>query len=142
MKTIDLSLPYAVSNLPIQLGASALEASALPALAACFSRTEYAGHLYAWQDEVSGKLGFYQDHKVIVLDKAQISAVYLAFMRRAKGTGWIVLEANIKQQDRAITLLEARDYDEKSLAWLQARTAFFEDFFGLNLTLIDEGYDC
>ncbi len=134
-----------VPDLPLQFGPSAeiIEdvTAALPAGVLRFYQDAPALHLLAWNDDDSATMGLYRQGRLITFECAYLLGLTISVLLPAKGTGWLSLEAVLRDQEAPLALLEST-YSKAGMAWLEARLATFEAVFGVKPKFLGYGYDC
>jgi hypothetical protein len=128
-------------GLPLELGPSASGGALLPAFVADRVKQGRLWHLIAWSDGESGTVGLWQKGQSIVLRQSELDGLSIEFMRRAKGLGWVALEASVRGQSPPVSLLQAMSFNPDALDWLLQHQAKISQVFGHHTVLNDLGSD-
>jgi hypothetical protein len=106
-----------------------------------FGATVKPWHLIGWNDGLSSTIGFTRKHQAVIVEGRQIVGLSICFMRRAKGPGFVSLEAKLQGESGQLVLLEVRHFDEVALNWLRGKAQQLESLFDAPITYDDFGAD-
>ncbi|MCH8622209.1 hypothetical protein [Undibacterium sp. TS12] len=127
---------------PFRLGRTAIDMKSGPVPVLAQLSTTESGYLHVWKEVINNTCGFIMQEQAVVIPAGELTSMHICFMRRAKGSGNVSLEANLEQGRQSVTLLETGCYDEVALNWLQDKRGILEEVFELTIELTDDGYDC
>jgi hypothetical protein len=99
---------------------------------------KYFGKLAAWVSP--NTIGCIQNNRCAYTNKDY--AVYLTLfeIKPAKGSGWLGLTVNSKENQVMVTLFQSR-HSEKSLRWLEKTQEDMASFYKLEAQYNDRGFD-
>jgi hypothetical protein len=113
----------------------------VPSAVATFSADIEPWQLIGWRDPISNTIGVARKHQAITLSINSVDAISISFMQRAKGPGFVSLEAKIQGSHRPVILFEVVHFDEDALRWLRDRMQQLEILFGIPISVNDRGSD-
>ncbi|WP_444932159.1 hypothetical protein ACJJIF_10460 [Microbulbifer sp. SSSA002] len=96
-------------------------------------------HLIAIIDDSS--VTFYLNKEEMSFAFPAISEATICYMTRAKGSGWITLEAKLIRANRRYVILETTEYTEIGLKWFLDNKKTLEKFIGQSIDVRDYGFD-
>lgn len=103
-------------------------------------RAALPGHLVALLSDTGVQLYLKQQELGFAFDAIQSAQLY--FMRRAKGQGWITLEARLVKTGETFRILDMDRFTESGLKWFIDNQKQLESFIGMPIVVQDCGYDC
>ncbi|WP_028102027.1 hypothetical protein [Pseudoduganella violaceinigra] len=128
--------------LPFQIPAGRGNHAGVPASVSKLVAEAKPSQLVAWKDSISNTIGFARNTRTIVIDAGSVDGLAICFMRKAKGTGFVSLEAKLQDIPTPLLLFEIGQFDAPGLQWLSERAGQFEKMFGVPVKIEDYGYDC
>lgn len=132
---------HETGGLPLEIGLSAAKDSPLPLGVTERARSSRLWHLIAWSDDESRTLGFWHKGRSIALALNETDGLSVEFMRRAKGPGWVALEARVRGKQAQVSLLQATSFNPDALAWLLLHQPKLSQVFGFDIAMHDRGSD-
>ena len=127
-------------GLPFKIGPSASHVNSVPPSVTHHIAQGRLWHLVAWSDEESGTVGLWHKGSSILLHRGQLTGIAVMFMRPAKGSGWVALEAIVQAQPSTVSLLQTI-YNPDALAWLLQHQSQLSRVFGHDIAVYDGGSD-
>lgn len=132
---------YEKAGLPLALGPSASSDAPLSSFVAERIQLARLWHLIAWSDGDSGTVGLWHKGRSIVFQRIELDGLSIEFMRRAKGLGWVALEARVRGQWPPVPLLQTKSFNPAALAWLMQHQRQISQVFGHDIPVHDRGPD-
>lgn len=98
-------------------------------------------YLLVWRDDAHDSFGFYHIGKAVTITSSIVKDVSVNYMSRAKGTGWVALEASYKNQAGLYPILESKTFRQDAIDWFKAKISNIERVLGLQIKVNDYGPD-
>lgn len=128
-------------GLPLEIGPSAISDALLPSVVTDRVKHGRLWHLIAWSDDDSGTVGLWHKGRSIVFHHSKLDSLSIELMRRAKGPGWVALEARLRGQQPPLPLLQTMSFNPDALAWLLQHQLQISQVFGHDIDVYDRGSD-